>query len=203
MGRAPSSAPSRSTIEFIFLAHFFLELGLGLLKLRGKYAGFDAPAGMERFARHHGVSLLSLALAGWLIYRQRLAFSAAGVVAALVLCAFHSGAVAVMLADGAILWSNSLGLRTVTLPELSIAAPRPSRRRRKASSRPGASPVEPTRWELDYRGSIPPTLDDCRSAATDIDRRRLAERRRAYLEHCRVVHARVLYDRTRYDPPPF
>ena len=100
MGRAPSSAPSRSTIEFIFLAHFFLELGLGLLKLRGKYAGFDAPVGMEKFARHHGVSLLSLALAGWLIYRQRLAFSAAGVVAALVLCAFHSGAVAVMLADG-------------------------------------------------------------------------------------------------------
>ena len=55
---------------------------------------------MEKFARHHGVGLLSLALAGWLIYRQRLAFSAAGVVAALVLCAFHSGAVAVMLADG-------------------------------------------------------------------------------------------------------
>ena len=44
MGRAPTSAPSRSTIEYIFLAHFFLELGLGLLKLRGKYAGFDAPA---------------------------------------------------------------------------------------------------------------------------------------------------------------
>ncbi|MFY2788911.1 HNH endonuclease [Rhodococcus sp. MALMAid1271] len=124
-------------------------------------------------------------------------------------CVFHhqaktSGAwSAVMLADGAILWSNSLGLRTVTLPELSIAAPRLSRRRRKASSRPGARPVEPTRWELDYSGCIPPTLDDCRSAATDIDRRRLAERRRAYLEHCRVVHARVRYDRTRYDPPPF
>lgn len=124
-------------------------------------------------------------------------------------CVFHhqaktSGAwSAVMLADGAILWSNSLGLRTVTLPELSIAAPHPSRRRRRASSRQGGSPVEPTRWELDYRGCIPPTLDDCRSAVTDIDRRRLAERRRAYLEHCRVVHARVLYDRTRYDPPPF
>ena len=96
----PPPFSSRNTIEYIFLAHFFLELGLGLLKLRGKYAGFDAPAGMEKFARHHGVSLLSLALAGWLIYRQRLAFSAAGVVAALVLCAFHSGAVAVMLADG-------------------------------------------------------------------------------------------------------
>ena len=124
-------------------------------------------------------------------------------------CVFHhqaktSGAwSAVMLAGGAILWSNSLGLRRVALPELSIAAPRLSRRRRRASARPGASPVEPTRWELEYSGCAPPTLDDFRSAATDIDRMKLAEKRRAYLEHCRVVHARVRFDRTRYDPPPF
>ena len=124
-------------------------------------------------------------------------------------CVFHhqaktSGAwSAVMLAGGAILWSNSLGLRRVTLPELSIATPLPSRRRRRASARPGTSPVEPTPWELEYSGCAPPTLDDFRSAATDIDRSRLAEKRRAYLEHCRVVHARVRYDRTRYDPPPF
>jgi uncharacterized membrane protein YgcG len=124
-------------------------------------------------------------------------------------CVFHhqaktSGAwSAVMLAGGAILWSNSLGLRRVTVPELSIATPRASRRRRRASSRPGASLLEPTRWELEYGGCTPPTLDDYRSATTDIDRRRLAEKRRAYLEHCRVVHARVRYDRTRYDPPPF
>ncbi len=124
-------------------------------------------------------------------------------------CVFHhqaktSGAwSAVMLAGGAILWSNSVGLRRVTVPELSIATPRASRRRRRASSRPGASLLEPTRWELEYGGCTPPTLDDYRSATTDIDRRRLAEKRRAYLEHCRVVHARVRYDRTRYDPPPF
>jgi len=124
-------------------------------------------------------------------------------------CVFHhqaktSGAwSAVMLAGGAILWSNSLGLRRVTVPELSIATPRASRRRRRASSRPGASLLEPTRWELEYGGCTPPTLDDYRSATTDIDRTKLAEKRRAYLEHCRVVHARVRYDRTRYDPPPF
>ncbi|OZF46947.1 HNH endonuclease signature motif containing protein [Rhodococcus sp. 14-1411-2a] len=124
-------------------------------------------------------------------------------------CVFHhqaktSGAwSAVMLAGGAILWSNSLGLRRVTLPELSIATPRASRRRRRASSRPGASPIEPTRWELEYSGCTPPTLNDCRSATTDIDRKKLAEKRRAYLEHCCVVHARVRYDRARYDPPPF
>ncbi|OZE90601.1 hypothetical protein CH302_26695 [Rhodococcus sp. 15-2388-1-1a] len=124
-------------------------------------------------------------------------------------CVFHhqaktSGAwSAVMLAGGAILWSNSLGLRRVTVPEMSIATPRASRRRRRGSSRPGASLLEPTRWELEYGGCTPPTLDDYRSATTDIDRRRLAEKRRAYLEHCRVVHARVRYDRSRYDPPPF
>lgn len=124
-------------------------------------------------------------------------------------CVFHhqaktSGAwSAVMLAGGAILWSNSVGLRRVTVPELSIATPRASRRRRRGSSRPGASLLEPTRWELEYGGCTPPTLDDYRSATTDIDRKRLAEKRRAYLEHCRVVHARVRYDRTRYDPPPF
>lgn len=124
-------------------------------------------------------------------------------------CVFHhqaktSGAwSAVMLAGGAILWSNSLGLRRVTLPELSVATPRASRRRRRVSSRPGASLLEPTRWELEYSGCAPPTLDDCRSATTGIDRKKLAEKRRSYLEHCRVVHARVRYDRTRYDPPPF
>ena len=124
-------------------------------------------------------------------------------------CVFHhqaktSGAwSAVMLAGGAILWSNSLGLRRVTLPELSIASPRASRRRRRASSRPGASLLELTRWELEYSGCAPPTLNDCRSVTTGIDRKKLAEKRRAYLEHCRVVHARVRYDRTRYDPPPF
>ncbi|WP_052683921.1 HNH endonuclease signature motif containing protein [Rhodococcus sp. B7740] len=124
-------------------------------------------------------------------------------------CVFHhqaktSGAwSAVMLAGGAILWSNSVGLRRVTLPELCIATPRPSRRRRRASARPGASPAEPTRWELEYSGCAPPTLEDFRCAATENERQKLAVKRRAYLEHCRVVHARVRYDRTRYDPPPF
>lgn len=124
-------------------------------------------------------------------------------------CVFHhqaktSGAwSAVMLAGGAILWSNSVGLRRVTLPELCIATPRPSRRRRRASARPGASPAEPTRWELEYSGCAPPTLEDFRCAATENERQKLAGKRRAYLEHCRVVHARVRYDRTRYDPPPF
>lgn len=126
-------------------------------------------------------------------------------------CVFHhqaktSGAwSAVMLAGGAILWSNSVGLRAVSLPDFSIASPLRRRRRRRKSTSAGTSlsPAEPTRWELEYSGCAPPTLEDFRCAATENEREKLAEKRRAYLEHCRVVHARVRYDRTRYDPPPF
>ena len=126
-------------------------------------------------------------------------------------CVFHhqaktSGAwSAVMLAGGAILWSNSVGLRAVSLPDFSIASPLRRRRRRRKSTSAGTSvsPAEPTRWELEYSGCAPPTLEDFRCAATENERQKLAGKRRAYLEHCRVVHARVRYDRTRYDPPPF
>ncbi|QII02367.1 DUF222 domain-containing protein [Rhodococcoides fascians A21d2] len=124
-------------------------------------------------------------------------------------CVFHHQAKttkawsAVMLAGGAILWSNSLGLRAVTLPELSIASPPRRRRRRKKSADNELSPFEPTRWELEYSSSVPPTLADFRSASSDIARKKLAEKRRAYLDHCRVVHVRIRLDRSRYDPAPF
>ena len=124
-------------------------------------------------------------------------------------CLFHHQAKtskawsAVMLAGGAILWFNSVGLRAVTLPDLSITSvPRRRRRRRKLADN-APSPLDPTRWELEFSGSAPPTLVDFRSASSDIERKQLAEKRRAYLEHCRVVHARVRLDRSRYDPAPF
>ncbi|WP_052070963.1 HNH endonuclease signature motif containing protein [Rhodococcoides fascians] len=124
-------------------------------------------------------------------------------------CVFHHQAKtskawsAVMLAGGAILWSNYLGLRAVTLPEFSIASPPRRRRRRKKSSHSELSPFEPTRWELEYSSSAPPTLADFRSASSDIARKKLAEKRRVYLDHCRVVHVRIRLDRSRYDPAPF
>ncbi|MCZ4520627.1 DUF222 domain-containing protein [Rhodococcus ruber] len=124
-------------------------------------------------------------------------------------CVFHHQAKtskawsAVMLAGGAILWSNSLGLRAVTLPDSSIASPPRRRRRRKKSVDNAPSPFEPTRWELEYRGSAPPTLADFRSTSSETARKKLAEKRRAYLEHCRVVHVRIRLDRSRYDPAPF
>ncbi|MDV6263658.1 HNH endonuclease signature motif containing protein, partial [Rhodococcus yunnanensis] len=124
-------------------------------------------------------------------------------------CVFHHQAKtskawsAVMLAGGAILWSNSLGLRAVTLPEFSIASPPRRRRRRKKSAENALSPFEPTRWELEYTGSAPPTLADFRSASSDIARKTLAEKRRAYLDHCRVVHVRIREGHGRCDPAPF
>ncbi|MBY4129355.1 DUF222 domain-containing protein [Rhodococcus fascians] len=124
-------------------------------------------------------------------------------------CVFHHQAKtskawsAVMLAGGAILWSNSVGLRAVTLPHLSITSVPRRRRRRKKLDDNAPSPLDPTRWELEFSGSAPPTLADFRFASSNIERKQLAEKRRAYLEHCRVVHARVRLDRSRYDPAPF
>lgn len=124
-------------------------------------------------------------------------------------CVFHHQAKtsktwsAAMMAGGVILWSNSLGLRSITLPDFSIGSHAGRSRRRKRSSGKETSLSEPTRWELDYSGSAPPTLADFRAASTDSARKRLAEKRRAYLEHCRVVHARIRQDWSRYDPAPF
>ncbi|OZD81753.1 hypothetical protein CH260_10800 [Rhodococcus sp. 05-2256-B2] len=124
-------------------------------------------------------------------------------------CVFHHQAKtsktwsAAMVARGVILWSNSLGLRSITLPDFSIGSHAGRSRRRKRSSGKVTSLSEPTRWELDYSGSAPPTLADFRAASTDSARKRLAEKRRAYLEHCRVVHARIRQDWSRYDPAPF
>ncbi|MBY4227744.1 DUF222 domain-containing protein [Rhodococcus fascians] len=124
-------------------------------------------------------------------------------------CVFHHQAKtsktwsAAMVAGGVILWSNSLGLRSITLPDFSIGSHAGRSRRRKRSAKLVKSLSEPTRWELDYSGSAPPTLADFRAASTDSARKRLAEKRRAYLEHCRVVHARIRQDWSRYDPAPF
>ncbi|WP_052073666.1 HNH endonuclease signature motif containing protein [Rhodococcoides fascians] len=124
-------------------------------------------------------------------------------------CVFHHQAKtsktwsAAMVAGGVILWSNSLGLRSITLPDFSIGSHAGRSRRPKRSSGKETSLSEPTRWELDYSGSAAPTLADFRAASTDMARKRLAEKRRAYLEHCRVVHARIRQDWSRYDPAPF
>ena len=84
---------------YLYLAHFLLELVLGALKLRGTYSGIDmscAP-GSAKFARHHGVSLLAIALLGGEVLRRRMCDSVTGEVASFVLASFHTGCVLVML----------------------------------------------------------------------------------------------------------
>ena len=84
----------------LYVAHTLLETALGAVKLRGKYAGLDnMPAEAAKFARHHGVSLLALALLGGECTRRGLIKTEAGALCSLVLCFFHAGAVAVMAYD--------------------------------------------------------------------------------------------------------
>lgn len=103
---AHSSAKLLSFGGFLFLCHTLIEIGLGAIKLRGKYAGIEMPIGSEKFARHHGVSLLSLALLGGLVLLRRSWHKEEGALASIVLCFFHAGcciikpALTVMLMHG-------------------------------------------------------------------------------------------------------
>ena len=74
-----------------------MELVLGAIKLRGTYSGLDMPPAAAKFARHHGVSLISLSLLGFLVISRRLTQGATGELVSLVLACFHAGAVAVMI----------------------------------------------------------------------------------------------------------
>jgi hypothetical protein len=84
-------------VPLLFLCHFLLELVLGAVKLRGTYSGVVLPEGTDRFVRHHGVSLLAIALLGGLVWWRRLGETQTGSLASVVLAAFHAGCVAVML----------------------------------------------------------------------------------------------------------
>ena len=96
----PASKPNKAGLfgaaPLLFLAHFLLELALGAVKMRGTYSGTTMPEGTERFVRHHGVSLLAIALLGGLVWWRRLANTQTGSLASVVLAAFHAGCVAVM-----------------------------------------------------------------------------------------------------------
>ena len=84
----------------LYIAHTLLETALGAVKLRGKYAEVDSmPPEAAKFCRHHGISLLALALLGGECARRGLINTQTGALCSLVLCAFHAGAVAVMAYD--------------------------------------------------------------------------------------------------------
>jgi len=93
--RVPRSMP----VYLLYLAHFLVELALGAVKLRGSYAGIDiscAP-GAEKFARHHGVSLIALACLGGEVLRREAFDSEVADVVSSVLALFHAGTMFVML----------------------------------------------------------------------------------------------------------
>lgn len=83
-------------MEYVYLTHSALELVLGAIKLRGRYqheaVGSRLPRS-EMYTRHHGASILSLALLSWLVYSAGEIHSAVGRGASLVLAVFHGGAV--------------------------------------------------------------------------------------------------------------
>lgn len=97
-----------ATVRMLYLAHMLVEAWLGAIKLaRGGYAGLDTrlslPIGLglvaestAKYARHHGVALLSIALLGGLVWWRRLEGTETGTVVSASLAFFHSGAVAVM-----------------------------------------------------------------------------------------------------------
>ena len=84
-------------MEVVFLLHSLFEFFLGAIKLRGKYGVVDMPIGAEKFARHHGVSLLAISLLGFMAWRQKLVHTSTGLFVSKVLAVFHAGCVAVLI----------------------------------------------------------------------------------------------------------
>eukprot|EP00040_Diaphanoeca_grandis_P000507 m.15626 g.15626 ORF g.15626 m.15626 type:complete len:127 (+) comp10661_c1_seq1:75-455(+) len=92
----------------LYLSHVILEFALGCLKLRGRYQhetpGSRSPRS-AMYVRHHGWSLLSLALLGALVLWRDLIDTETGLIVSLACTVFHGGAVVAFLqawADGAI-----------------------------------------------------------------------------------------------------
>ena len=86
--------------EWLYLTHTLLEVVLGALKLRGRYAHEKPllkPARSQMYVRHHGFSLLAHALLGALVLHRGGVQTEMGEIASLVLATFHGGAVIAFL----------------------------------------------------------------------------------------------------------
>ena len=82
--------------HYLYLAHTFLELFLGVIKLRGRYQHEPVSSRNLRsqmYVRHHAASLLALALLGGLVYARGWIDTRVGRDASAVLALFHGGAV--------------------------------------------------------------------------------------------------------------
>ena len=87
-------------MESVYAAHTAVELALGLIKLRGRYAHESPTERGERsrmYVRHHALSLLALTLLSGLVWWRGLVHSDAGWIASLCLAVFHGGVVCAFL----------------------------------------------------------------------------------------------------------
>ena len=109
----------------LFTAHTLLEAGLGAVKVsKGGYKGFDMPPGGEKFARHHGVSLMSLALLGACVLARRSWSEPEGYLASIVICAFHAGCVFIGPSPAVLLLHGSLAVGFGTYLVMPKRSPR-------------------------------------------------------------------------------
>ena len=97
MGQIDYFASTDFGAGLLYIAHTLLEIVLGAVKLRGRYSAMQTPPGAERFVRHHGISLLALAMLGCLVLGKRMVHTEFGKVASATLAFFHAGAVMTML----------------------------------------------------------------------------------------------------------
>ena len=65
--------PTATWANYLFLSHAILELVLGAIKLRGRYAHETPSSRSARsamYVRHHAFSLLALSLLGYFVWRD-------------------------------------------------------------------------------------------------------------------------------------
>ena len=96
---APKRSQATRSQQALYLLHFLVELILGAIKMRGTYSGLDASCApsIAKFARHHGVSLMALALLSFEVWRRDLIRTPTGSIVSLVLAFFHTGTMLVMI----------------------------------------------------------------------------------------------------------
>ena len=83
-----------AALDVLFIGHTLLELWLGMIKLRGRYQ-HEAPGSKtprsEMYTRHHGASILALALLGYFVWARGLANTPTGQMASAVLATCATG----------------------------------------------------------------------------------------------------------------
>lgn len=102
-----------------------------------------------------------------------------------------------LVTGGAILWTSSAGIRSITLPRLGC--PTPPRTRKRGRKTPDPDITTETWWEKNMPADHPePTAADQHTAATDAARTRIRILRRRFREHKNIQRLR-----RQAEPPPF